>query len=371
MNLEQFLHQFREVRSREKVTVKCWNDGCPNQETLNKDSALHNIRTHGLFLCRSCSYTEEGRNKIAEAASYKRSDETKTKMSAGKKAFYQTSRGKEVRKQLSTVAAKQHANTNIETTRRRGLFPSRKNKDFRVYGSSYELRAMVLLEADRTVKSYRSQVHFETEKNSRCIDLVIEYRSGRTLIVEIKAHKRTGEQAMIDQIADSRQYAKEHGYEFAVWTEGELGFKSPHEATKWADQYLSKMTSIDYVAIRRQRNTERARKHYHSALSDRIEVYCDFCKENHEIREIQYLDNIEANGRYICIVENGRIQGSRPKDHLKNPYEAEGKKKCSGECGLVLPLEEFSISNKKTGTRCSQCRKCRAKKAKQDYQSKK
>jgi hypothetical protein len=258
---------------------------------------------------------------------------------------------------------------NIETTRRRGLFPSKKNNDFRVYGSSYELKAAILLEADDLVLSYQSQVYYEIEERARSMDLIIYYKDGRRLAVEIKAKARLHEESVVAQINDGRNYAKSQGYEFVVWTEQDLGFKSPHEATKWADEYISKMTSVDYVKIRRQRNAQKAVKHYHEKLKSQIQVYCSYCGEDHTLREEQYLDNIEKNGRYICIKENGAIVGSRSKVD-RNPYHAEGKKKCSGECKLVLPLEDFSVSNKATGQRCSQCKKCRAARATKKYREK-
>lgn len=355
MNQEEFNITYAKFSSRDKISIDC--SECGHTDTRSKTKVQQKIARDEEYLCAKCSFrkrfkliSDETRAKLrAGRLGKKQSVDAKEKMSVSKKALYQTPHGHKLRRDLSKKAALQHAQINVETTRRRGLYPSKKNGKFMVFGSSYELRAQVALDNDSEVVNYESQVYFEIEERHRSLDLLILYRSGRSLAVEIKAKERLTEQTVIDQIADSDWYASKMGYDFEVWTEQDLGFKSPHEATKWADKFISQMTAIDYVEIRRKKNAEKSLKHYKNRLSDQIEVYCPYCEESHTLREEQYLDNIEKNGRFICIKENGHIVGSRPKDHLKNPLAAEGKKKCSGECGRVLDLDCFSSKTSPLG----------------------
>ncbi len=83
----------------------------------------------------------------------------------------------------------------------------------------------------------------------------------------------------------------------------------------------------------------------------------------HEIMRMQYDKNIKKNGRFICIKENGFLIGQKNKEKYKiNPYETEGKKQCTGECGQILPFSYFTLDKSRRDGYCSRCKKCRKKK---------
>ena len=53
---------------------------------------------------------------------------------------------------------------------------------------------------------------------SRSLDLLVEFKDGVKLAVEIKPEKLLDLQENIDQIAASRANAENQGYKFEVWT---------------------------------------------------------------------------------------------------------------------------------------------------------
>lgn len=116
---------------------------------------------------------------------------------------------------------------------------------------------------------------------------------------------------------------------------------------------------------RKEKNRQKTKKHYHAKIKvDTITFKCEFCNEYHTRQKDAYADNINKNGRFICINENGSIIGKLPKLHLrkKNEYESIGKKQCDGKdsCGRILPLDCFSPGKNK-------CKECRAKHYKNKY----
>lgn len=148
--------------------------------------------------------------------------------------------------------------------------------------------------------------------------------------------------------------------------------------TKWADELRKEITWINYAAFKMDKIREKARRHYWNHKDERmITVPCDHCKqkygiESHEIGIKAYNENLEKNnGRYICIHENGFIQGSKPKDHMcvDNPFAAEGKKQCNN-CNQVKPYAYFSPKKGGDGY-MARCKECRAKISKDRYQQKK
>lgn len=154
MTLSEFHETYKTYGNRDKIQIQCEIEGCNRHDVQNKDSIIRNINKNGLFKCRICSYTPEGRKRISEATSYPRSEETKKKMSESRKAFWQTPAGDEARKRLSILTAQGHMDNKYENAKRQGWFPSDKNNKIIFFGSSYELRLCWLLEQDNTVKSY-------------------------------------------------------------------------------------------------------------------------------------------------------------------------------------------------------------------------
>ena len=122
----------------------------------------------------------------------------------------------------------------------------------------------------------------------------------------------------------------------------------------------------------KQLNREKAKRYYHKHIAtDTVEVYCEFCKENHTALRLTYDKNIKRNGRYICEKEGGHIAGSKPKLKLRkeNPYAVEGKKRCN-KCGNIKHLDEFSPDKTKRDGYSTRCKTCRAKIYKEKYNDK-
>ena len=248
--------------------------------------------------------------------------------------------------------------------RRQGYYETKKaNPRVIYYQSSYELKAATILDKNKNVKSYVNQHSFSIEGRERITDFIISWNDGSTTILEIKPERRLEE--FKNQIEDNKKYANKNGWKFEVWTEQNLGFKSEHYATKWADEFISKITKIDFVKERKDRNLSKSKKYYQENIaSDKVEIYCEYCKEVHNPLRITYGRNIARNGKYICEREGGHIAGSRPKPHLKknNPYESEGKKECNN-CHSILLFDSFSSGK-------SICKRCRAEKYRKSYQKK-
>lgn len=367
MTLEEFNKQYQEYRSRDKIQIQCGNIGCLRHDIQNKDSAARNIKKNGFFKCRMCCYTPEGRKRISEANSYKRSEETKKKMSDAKKAFFKTEVGKEAKRKLSILTAKGHTVNKYENAKRQGWFPSKLNDRWMFYGSSYELRFCYILESDKAVESYDTQIGFNWNGRGRCLDFLIKYKDGTTKAVEVKPEDRLTEQKFIDQIKDSREYAESNQWLFEVCTEKTLGM-TYQEIRNWSDEYRKTITGIDHTKHRLEMDRKKAKKHYDTKIAqDKVEVFCEYCQTTHNPLKLTYEKNIARNGKYICEREGGFIAGSKPKKKKENPYASEGKKQCNGPCGQIKSFEEFGLDKTKSDGYATQCKICRANKAKTRY----
>lgn len=237
----------------------------------------------------------------------------------------------------------------------------------------HELRTAILLDQNNEVASYMDHQTITTSNGTnRICDFVVHYKNGETKIIEAKPKRRLTE--FREQIEDKRTYASSQGWLFEVWTESELGFASDKELNEWANEHLDKRGELDENAARAERAAARTRKHYRSKIaSDIVTIHCEFCKQDHTPLKATYDRNVARNGRYICEREGGSISGSKPKlgRRKDNPYAAEGKKQCSGECKQVLLFESFSPDNSKRDGLCSMCKACRTKKMKAAYELKK
>ncbi len=366
MTLEQFHETYKTYASRDKIEIKCEVDGCNNIETQNKDSAVRNIKQNGLFKCRSCCYTAEGRKKISEATSYRRSDETKAKMSKAKLEFYTTPEGERQKKKLSKLTSLQHSRTNMDKSKRKVLYISAKNNgQIRVCNSSGEFVACEdILEKDPTIVSYESQVSYEINDRSRSLDFLISYQNGRKKSIEFKPKKRITETENALQLQDSEAYAKSQGWEFELWTEPEVGITSWKEATRRADEYRKTHYLIDYAAYRSEMDRKKAKRHYDEKIAkDKVLVFCEYCSEYHAPLRKTYDKAVNTKGRYICEAEGGHIGGSKPKKKKVGPYGPDFKK-CSGPCDRILPIDNFSKGK-------GQCKECRAKHYAEKYHGRK
>lgn len=255
--------------------------------------------------------------------------------------------------------------------RRHGYYETKKGRPKIIYyQSSYELRAATMLDDMEEVDFYTTQVPFTVRGNNRILDFLVTYKNGSVSIVEIKPDRRLDE--FREQLDDNRFLAEAEGWSMQVWGERELGFKSEHFITKWADDFLSRIQPVDYVQERKERNIKRSVKHYRSKIAtNTVSVFCHYCNEEHTALRLTHDRNVARNGRYICEREGGHIAGSKPKITLRkeNPYASEGKKQCK-DCERILEIASFSPDKTKRDGFCSACKECRSAKMKARYQLK-
>src|SRR5262249_28871084 len=157
-----------------------------------------------------------------------------------------------------------------------------------------------LLDNNINVKTYRTCEQFYINGKTRYTDFVIEFLDGRIVLVETKPISRIEEFA--EQIQDNIKYSRIQGWDFDLWTEKDLGFKNDYEATKWADEYLSSLDGIDYVALRKERNSEKTKKYYNTTIKpDTLDVDCEYCGVTHfGVLRKTYEENVKKHGFYVC-----------------------------------------------------------------------
>ena len=370
MNIEEFEIKYKEYGFRDKISIFCGVEGCKNHMSTNKDSAVRNIKKHGTFKCRTCCYTKEGKKRISESTSYKRSPETCRKMAEAKIAFYLTEEGKKLKKKLSVMTAENHSVHKYDKSKRRGVFESKKTGRKLSYDSSYELRLCWILDSDETVLDFETQLGFQINGRGRCLDCLVTYKSGKKKAIEMKPKQRVDE--FKNQMEDSKEYALKNDWCFKLMTEDDLGMNY-NQIRIWADDYRTKNTGIDYHEYRKENNRKKAKKHYYEKIaSDKVNVYCEYCKENHSVLRKSYYSNIKRNVRYICEKEGGHISGSKPKPHLikENPYAKEGKKQCK-KCIEIKLLDLFSKDKSRRDGYRDKCKNCESLRHKEQYESNK
>jgi len=114
-----------------------------------------------------------------------------------------------------------------------GDYYSEKTNTSLFYASSYEKRAMEILEMDRNVKSYGNCKFFinytDPEKNkvhNYFPDISVEYGTGEKKIIEIKPESLVSKPKNLAKFAAAREYCGQNNLEFEVWTEKDLDLKN-------------------------------------------------------------------------------------------------------------------------------------------------
>ncbi len=293
-------------------------------------------------------------------------------MSESKLAYFKTDAGKANKQKLSKLTAQGHGKNKYEKSKRQTWYRSKMMDKLVFCDSSYELRLCWLLDQDDSVLEFQTQIAFEHNEKGRCLDCLVTYNDHdkKKKAIEVKPKKRLEEFAL--QIQDSQEYAKSQNWDFEIITEDYFGM-SYKEIRDWADAFIKSNGGFDWAEHRKKRTLEKAIKHYHKKIAtDKVEVYCEFCKQTHSALRLTYEKNIERNGRYICEKEGGHISGSKSKPHLikENPYASEGKKQCN-KCQNIKLFSEFSPDKSRRDGYCSMCKPCRSAKMKAAYDSKK
>jgi hypothetical protein len=277
-------------------------------------------------------------------------------------------------KRLSEKCANQNKNGDFKQSHIRGYFKSKKNGKDVYYGSSYELRCVFLLEEDAEVVSYERGECFEDSKGKfRNPDLFVVYLDGKKEILEVKPKSRLGEEDVVEQVEESRKYSAEKEMGFKVWTEDHSGFDDAGKIIDWAREFLAERGDPKWKEAKKASSVKRSKKFYNAHIAtDKVSVFCEYCRVTHEALRLTHDKNIARNGRYICEREGGHIAGSRPKPHLKkaNPHAADGKKECLG-CKQVLLFSEYGTDKGRADGYASKCKECRRKAANEKYEKKK
>ena len=202
------------------------------------------------------------------------------------------------------------------------------------------------------------------------MDCLVTYMDGNKKSIEVKPESRLCEQASIDQINDSKEFAESQGWSFEVYTEKTFEM-TDKELRDWSDMVRTRTGDFDWVEFRKELNRKKAKRHYLNKIAaDKVTVLCEYCKEEHTPLRKTHDRNVARNGRYICEREGGHIAGSKPKPSLRkeNPHAAEGRKECLA-CRAVLELSEFGEDKSRRDGLSSRCRRCRSASAKSSYES--
>lgn len=279
------------------------------------------------------------------------------------------------KEKLSAKCAKQNQMGDFKHSHIRGYYKSIKCNSEIYYGSSYELRCMFLLENNPLVKYYnRAETFLDSDNKSRNPDLQVKYNDNSIAIIEVKPKGRLKEEAVKKQIEETYKFSISKGYRFFVWTEKDSELKSDHHIIDWAKKFIAKTTGNTFWIERQLENNRRkANKFYNTHISpNKIEIFCEYCKEIHTPLKLTYNKNITRNKRYICEKEGGHIAGSLPKPHLikENPYKEQGKKECL-LCKQILIFENFGKDKSRRDGYSDKCKECRSKIAKNKYNEKK
>ena len=307
---------------------------------------------------------------------WRKSEETKIKMSKSAAIKYASEAGKKLKEHLSRCAARQHANGKCKRSHA-GYFYSNKMQKYVTFFSTYELRAITIIENDPEIKEYSTAFYYEINGRSRVADILIDNKHMK----EIKPQKILDTRyAEVDlQINDGKEYCLLNGLTYEIWTEKELQITDYREFTQWGDEARKSIDGKDYKAIRKKRALERQKKYYDKWIRhDSIAFHCKYCNCNHEMLKLTYDRDVLNNDDWVCIHENGRRTGRLAKDHLRvnNPYAAEGKKQCRGCNEIKLIQGNFTWKSKPseknpTGTLSADCNACRTIIEKQKYHAKK
>jgi hypothetical protein len=312
-----------------------------------------------------------------DTSAWAKSDATKKKMSESAARKWISDAGAKLKQHLSRCTAQQHASGKCKRSHA-GYFYSNKMQKHITYFSTYELRAITIIENDPDVYEYQTAFYYEINGVARVADILINKKHMK----EIKPQKiiNTRYTEIEKQINDGKEYCKQNNLTYEIWSEQQLGITDYKEFLKWSDTIRKELEGIDHVIIRKKKASEKVARWYNKWVKDdKVEVYCDYCKEIHTPLRITYEPNVARNdGKYVCEAYGGFLSGSKPKDHLRvnNPYAAEGKKQCRGCNEIKLIQGNFTWKSKPseknpTGTLSADCNACRTIIEKQKYHAKK
>ena len=111
---------------------------------------------------------------------------------------------------------------------RKGQFTSKKNGKKVYYASTYELRALQLLETDDRVVSFERgfripYVWRDGSSHYYCVDLLVKYITPPWKLIEVKPQWALTHENNPLKFEAARRWCAERGYVFEVWTEEQIG----------------------------------------------------------------------------------------------------------------------------------------------------
>lgn len=360
--------------TKEKIS-KSWE----NASEERKEKALENLQPWlGRGWNKGLTTPNDVKEKISIANQGKiRTEEQKNNISVGRKKMLEETGGftEEHKNNIRLATLKQYAqgfDPNNHHVRGQHISPKAGTVFFR---SSYEKKAFLKLDGDDDVANYsvenvRIDYILDNEINSYLIDIEAIYKDGTKKLIEIKPAKMLKSPMNVAKIEEAQIYAKQNNYIFEVWTEVELfgAVYHPKHIINFAGQLKADITGVIYES--KKSSNEQAAKYYDTHIrNDKVKVFCEYCKKEHEILKVMHENNIAKNGRYICIVENGAIIGKRPKKKKENPYAISGKKQCNA-CKTIKLFEDFTPDKTKNDGYSTRCKECRAKSMKAAYHAK-
>ena len=114
-----------------------------------------------------------------------------------------------------------------------GDYYSQKTNTSLFYASSYEKRAMEILETNTSVRAYENCKFFinytDPEKgktHNYFPDIAVEYTNGSKKIIEVKPEYRLLDPKNLAKFSAAKEYCKQNNLEFEVWTEKDLNLKN-------------------------------------------------------------------------------------------------------------------------------------------------
>jgi hypothetical protein len=111
-----------------------------------------------------------------------KSAKARANMSAAAKKKWQSKKGQKLKQNLSNKTAVQNAKASPHKSRRRGLYPSIKIGKNVPFQSSYELKAILILEEESSVVTYDHGHTYVINGRSRCAEFIINNNK----IIEVK-----------------------------------------------------------------------------------------------------------------------------------------------------------------------------------------
>ena len=215
-----------------KASKRVWSDPEYKKKMCRISKAVQNrpeIKNNKSHIQKKNWTNPEYRKKIIEAQKKSYTPVLRKKMSeAGKKGWANPKR----REQQSKRVTQEHLDGKRIASGRgfKGHYCSRKMGKNIFFRSSYEMKAYGILEKSPNVKGYKNEP-FKIQYNENgydkyCVpDILVTYYDGTKEMIEVKPEYKLNKPNEMLKIKIMREYAKNNGMEFSVWSEKELKIK--------------------------------------------------------------------------------------------------------------------------------------------------